>query len=87
LCGVGGGSSTDTETDLFRSQGELRAALRVADKGIRKLNSGHSDTPVLKLLRRVLRDSRAVATAENSGKVEALRDAEEVRDGLQPSRR
>ena len=36
-------------------------------KEIRKLNFGRADTPVLKLLRRVLRESRAVAKAESAG--------------------
>jgi len=49
---------------LLRSHDELRAALVVAGKEIRKLNFGRSDTPVLKLLRRVLREARAVAKAE-----------------------
>jgi hypothetical protein len=35
----------------------------VAGKEIRKLNFGRADTPVLKLLRRVLREARAVAAA------------------------
>jgi hypothetical protein len=51
-------------SDLLRSHDELRAALIVAGKEIRKLNFGRSDTPVLKLLRRVLREARAVAAAE-----------------------
>jgi hypothetical protein len=36
----------------------------VAGKEIRKLNFGRADTPVLKLLRRVLREARMVAAAE-----------------------
>src|ERR1035438_9997705 len=55
------------KSDLLRSHDELRAALRVAGKEIRKLNFGRADTPVLKLLRRVLRESRAVAAAEKNG--------------------
>ena len=46
--------------------GELRAAIRVAGKEIRKLNFGRSDMPVLKVLRRVLRESRAVAKTERT---------------------
>jgi hypothetical protein len=46
------------------SQDDMRAALRVAGKKICKLNFGRADTPVLKLLRRVLREARAVAAAE-----------------------
>jgi len=52
------------KSDLLRSHDELRAALCVAGKEIRKLNFGRSDSPVLKLLRQVLRESRAVAAAE-----------------------
>jgi len=52
------------KSDLLRSHDELRAALMVAGKEIRKLNFGRSDTPVLKLLRRVLRESRIAAKAE-----------------------
>jgi hypothetical protein len=48
-------------TDLERSHAELRAALIVAGKQIRKLNFGRKDDPVLTMLRRVLRDSRTVA--------------------------
>lgn len=33
---------------------------------IRKLNFGRKDTPLLKLLRRVLRESRAIAAAETA---------------------
>jgi len=52
------------KSDLLRSHDELRATLVVAGKEIRKLNFGRLDTPVLKLLRRVLREARAVAKAE-----------------------
>jgi hypothetical protein len=58
------GRGAATKSDLLRSHDELRAALIVAGKEIRKLNFGRSDTPVLKLLRRVLREARAVAAAE-----------------------
>jgi hypothetical protein len=54
--------------DLLWSHDELRAALRVAGNEIRKLNFGRSDSPVLKLLRRVLRESRAVAAGGNQSK-------------------
>jgi hypothetical protein len=46
--------------DLERSHAELRAAIIVAGKRIRKLNFGKRDDPVLVLLRRVLRESRRV---------------------------
>src|SRR5689334_12549035 len=52
------------KSDLQRSHDELRAALRVAGADIRNLNFGRSDTPVLQLLRRVLRDARAIAQLE-----------------------
>jgi hypothetical protein len=52
----------DTD-DLLRSHSELRAALILAGKRIRKLNFGKRDDPVLPLLRRVLRESRMVARA------------------------
>jgi len=48
-------------TDIQRSHAELRAAVILAGKEIRKLNFGKVDSPVLATLRRVLRDSRAVA--------------------------
>jgi hypothetical protein len=48
-------------TALELSHAELRAALTVAGKEILKLNFGRKDTPVLRALRRVLRESRAVA--------------------------
>jgi hypothetical protein len=54
------------KSPLLRSHDELRAALRVAGKEIRKLNFGRADTPVLKLLRCVLREARAVAAAEKN---------------------
>jgi hypothetical protein len=49
--------------DLFRSHAELRAALILAGKRIRKLNFGKRDDPVLLVLRRVLRESRIGARA------------------------
>jgi hypothetical protein len=51
-------------TDLERSNNELRAALILAGKEIRKLNFGKSDTPLLQKLREVLRESRIVAARE-----------------------
>jgi hypothetical protein len=51
-------------TDLERSHAELRAALILAGKEIRKLNFGRADSPVLAVLRRVLREARAVARKE-----------------------
>ena len=51
-------------TDLQRSHAELRAAVMLAGKEIRKLNFGRADSPVLAVLRRVLRESRAVARKE-----------------------
>jgi len=63
------GRGAASKSDLLRSHDELRAALVVAGKEIRKLNFGRSDTPVLKLLRRVLREARAVAKAESATKM------------------
>ena len=48
-------------TELQRSHAELRAAVMLAGKEIRKLNFGRADSPVLAILRCVLRESRAVA--------------------------
>jgi hypothetical protein len=48
-------------TDLERSHAELRAALTLAGRRIVRLNFGRRDDPVLPILRRVLRDARAVA--------------------------
>jgi hypothetical protein len=45
-------------TDLERCNSELRAVLILAGKEIRKLNFGKSDTPLLRKLREVLRESR-----------------------------
>jgi hypothetical protein len=61
------------KSDLLRSHEELRVALRLAGKEIRKLNFGRSDTPVLNLLRRVLRESRMVAKNGNVQVTESLR--------------
>jgi hypothetical protein len=49
--------------ELLRSHAELRAALILAGKRIRKLNFGKRDDPVLPVLRRVLRESRIVVRA------------------------
>lgn len=46
--------------ELLLSHAELRAALIVAGKEIRKLNFGKRDNKVLVVLRRVLRESREV---------------------------
>jgi|SRR5450755_1501832 hypothetical protein len=47
--------------DLLLSHSKLRAALIVAGKQIRKLNFGRKNDPALVVLRRTLRDSRALA--------------------------
>ena len=54
-------------TELQHSHAELRAAVMLAGKGIRKLNFGKADSPMLATLRRVLRDSRAVACDQQLG--------------------
>ena len=51
-------------TELERSHAELRAAVILAGKEIRKLNFGRADSPVLAVLGRVLREARAVAHKE-----------------------
>jgi hypothetical protein len=51
-------------TNLQRSHAELRAAVMLAGKEICKLNFRRADSPVLAILRRVLRESRAVARKE-----------------------
>jgi hypothetical protein len=51
-------------TELQRSHAELRAAVMLAGKEIRKLNFGRANSPVLAVLRRVLRESRAIARKE-----------------------
>jgi hypothetical protein len=51
-------------TDLQRSHAEVRAAVILAGKEIRKLNFGRSDSPVLATLRPVLREPRVVARSE-----------------------
>jgi len=45
---------------LLASHDELRAVLIVAGRRIRHLNFGRRDDPVLKLLRKTLRDARSV---------------------------
>ncbi len=45
---------------LLRSHDDLRAAVILAGKEIRRLNFGRKDSPVLVKLRQVLRESRAV---------------------------
>lgn len=47
-------------TPLEQSHAELRAALILAGRHIRKLNFGRKDDPVLQKLRQVLRESRGV---------------------------
>jgi hypothetical protein len=52
-------------TDLERSRAELRTALILAAREIRKLNFGKSATPVLRTLRRGLLESRAAAIRQH----------------------
>jgi len=52
------------KSELMRSHDELRAALVVAGREIRKLNFGKKDSPVLQKLREVLKEARVVAKAE-----------------------
>jgi hypothetical protein len=53
-------------TDLERSHAELRAAIIIAGREIRRLNFGRKDNPVLIKLRTVLKDSRVMAGAERA---------------------
>ena len=61
------------KSELQRFHDELRGALRLAGAEIRKLNFGRADTPLLKLLRRVLRESRVVAKAQTRKQSESPR--------------
>lgn len=61
---VGGYSDCVAKSELLRSHDELRGALILAGREIRKLSFGRKDTPVLRKLREVLKDARMVAKAE-----------------------
>lgn len=50
-------------TELERSHHELRAAVILAARHIKKLSFGRKDDPVLVILRRVLREARAASRA------------------------
>ena len=52
------------KAELLHSHDELRAALLLAGREIKKLNFGRKNSPMLKLLRRELRKARIVAKAE-----------------------
>lgn len=62
-----------TNDDLLRSHDDLRAALILAGKEIRKLNFGRHDNPVLEKLRQVLREARAVAKTARGSHIEPFR--------------
>ena len=51
-------------TDLERSHNELRAALIIAGREIRRLNFGRRDNPVLIKMREIMRDARNVAAQD-----------------------
>jgi len=53
--------------ELEASTTELQGALILAAKELRKLNFGRRDSPVLKLLRRTLREARQVARPSAAG--------------------
>ena len=55
------------KSDLLRSHDELRAVLRLAGAELRKRSIGRRDSPLLQLMRRVLREARVVAKAESAG--------------------
>lgn len=48
------------------SHDELRAILILAGREIRKLNFGKTDTQILRKMRQVLRDARAVRKAQTA---------------------
>jgi hypothetical protein len=53
-------------SDLANSHTELRAALIIAGRQIRRLQFGRrNDDPVLRRLRQVLKEARAIATSNN----------------------
>jgi hypothetical protein len=52
------------KSPLLQSHDELRAVLRLAGMELRKRSIGRKDSPLLQLMRRVLREARAVAKAE-----------------------
>jgi hypothetical protein len=56
-------------TSMELSHAELRAAVIIAGSEIRKLNFGRKNTPVLRILRRALRESRAVARGEGEARL------------------
>jgi hypothetical protein len=54
------------KSELLRSHDELRAILRLAGMELRKRSIGRKDSPLLQLMRRVLREARTIAKAEGS---------------------
>ena len=54
-------------TDLERENAELRAALMIAEKQIVKLNFGWREDPALKIIRRVLQESRSADAIRKAG--------------------
>jgi hypothetical protein len=54
------------KSDLLRSHDELRAVIRLAGAELRKRNFGRTDSPLLQLMRRVLREGQAAAKAERA---------------------
>jgi hypothetical protein len=69
-------STTDLScmTDLELQNAELRAALLVAEKKIVKFNLGSREDPALKIIRRVLEESRTVPVRKSR-----LKDAQEAK--------
>ena len=51
-------------SNIYDQQGSAVSSIRLASAEIPKLNFDRKDTPLLNLLRRLPRDSRAVAAAE-----------------------
>ena len=56
-----------TMPEMERSHAELRAAVILAGRKIKKLNFGRRDSPVLARLRLILREARRVAKENASG--------------------
>jgi hypothetical protein len=53
---------------LLQSHDELRAVLRLAGAELKKKSIGRKDSPLLQLMRRVLREARIIANAERAAK-------------------
>ncbi|MDQ2840626.1 MAG: hypothetical protein M3Y72_06225 [Acidobacteriota bacterium] len=52
------------KSELAQSHDELRAIVRMAGVELTKRSIGRRDSPLLQLMRRTLREARAIAKAE-----------------------